>query len=165
MTEGTHMMVQKLRVQRGWSQEQLAELSGLNVRTIQRIERGQTPSVESLKAIASVFEIHFDSLREQPDMTTPANVTVPNDEALALMRVQKIKGFYLHAAQYVIVMTVFCIGNALLYPRYFWAGWVAFSWGIGLIIHGLQGFELVPFLNGDWERRQVEKQLGRKLSS
>ena len=46
------MLVQKLRLQRGWSQQQLAELSGLNVRTIQRIEKGQEPSVESLKSLA-----------------------------------------------------------------------------------------------------------------
>ena len=36
------MLVQKLRLQRGWSQEQLAVVSGLSVRTIQRIERGQS---------------------------------------------------------------------------------------------------------------------------
>jgi transcriptional regulator with XRE-family HTH domain len=36
------MLVQKLRLQRGWSQQQLAELSGLNVRTIQRIEKGKS---------------------------------------------------------------------------------------------------------------------------
>jgi transcriptional regulator with XRE-family HTH domain len=38
------MLIQKLRLQRGWSQEQLAELSGLSVRTIQRLERGQQPA-------------------------------------------------------------------------------------------------------------------------
>ncbi len=38
------MLVQKLRLQRGWSQEQLATVSGLSVRTIQRIERGQSAS-------------------------------------------------------------------------------------------------------------------------
>ncbi len=61
------MLIQKLRLQRGWSQEQLAELSGLSVRTIQRLERGQTASVESLKALASVFETDFSRLKE-PDM-------------------------------------------------------------------------------------------------
>ncbi|WP_309247253.1 helix-turn-helix transcriptional regulator [Shewanella sp. VB17] len=34
------MIVRKLRLQRGWSQEHLSQLSGLSVRTIQRIERG-----------------------------------------------------------------------------------------------------------------------------
>ncbi|MDE0956956.1 MAG: helix-turn-helix transcriptional regulator, partial [Pseudomonadales bacterium] len=40
------MIVRKLRIQRSWSQDQLAQMSGLNIRTIQRIERGQTPSFE-----------------------------------------------------------------------------------------------------------------------
>jgi transcriptional regulator with XRE-family HTH domain len=37
------MLIQKLRLQRGWSQEQLAELSGLSVRTIQRLEGDKLP--------------------------------------------------------------------------------------------------------------------------
>ena len=82
------MLIQKLRLQRGWSQEQLAELSGLSVRTIQRLERGHAASTESLKAIGSVFEIDFSQLQE-PVMDTPQtpNVTprdLPSDEALAL---------------------------------------------------------------------------------
>ena len=40
MTDDSPLLIQKLRLQRGWSQEQLAELTGLSVRTIQRIERG-----------------------------------------------------------------------------------------------------------------------------
>jgi transcriptional regulator with XRE-family HTH domain len=53
------MLIQKLRLQHGWSQEQLAELSGLSVRTIQRIEGGKTASVESLKSLGAIFEIDF----------------------------------------------------------------------------------------------------------
>jgi len=34
------MLIQKLRLQWGWSQQQLAKASGLSVRTIQRIEAG-----------------------------------------------------------------------------------------------------------------------------
>ena len=48
------MNIQKLRLQRGWSQQQLAELSGLSSRTIQRIENWLSVSVESLKSLASV---------------------------------------------------------------------------------------------------------------
>jgi transcriptional regulator with XRE-family HTH domain len=58
------MLVQKLRLQRGWSQQQLAELSGLNVRTIQRIEKGQEPSVESLKSLAAVFNVDFSTHKQ-----------------------------------------------------------------------------------------------------
>lgn len=156
------MLIQKLRLQRGWSQEQLAELSGLSVRTIQRLERGQTASVESLKALASVFEIDFSSLKE-PDMDAPQTANIRNDEALALAHVRKIKAFYLHLAQYVVIVGALAIVNLLTVPQYLWVGWVAFGWGIGVVAHGLRVFDKAPFFNGAWERRQVEKYLGREL--
>ena len=57
------MLVQKLRLQRGWSQEQLADLNLTSVRTIQRLETGYTASVDfSLKALAAAFEINSISL-------------------------------------------------------------------------------------------------------
>lgn len=59
------MIVRKLREKNGWSQEQLAEFAGLNVRTIQRIESGQKASMESLKCLASVFEIEISTLTEE----------------------------------------------------------------------------------------------------
>lgn len=161
------MLIQKLRLQRGWSQEQLAELSGLSVRTIQRIERGQTASAESLKALASVLEVDFSTLKE-PEMDTPpdANMSaqpMPADEALALAHVRKIKAFYMHLAQYVIIVGALAILNLVTVPQYLWVGWVAAGWGLGVLIHGLRVFDKVPFLNGDWEKREVEKYLGREL--
>lgn len=56
------MIVKKLRIKNKWSQEQLAEFSGLNVRTIQRVESGSKASIETLKCLASVFEIEIDKL-------------------------------------------------------------------------------------------------------
>ncbi len=51
-----------LRTARHWSQEQLATLSGLNLRTIQRLESGAKASVESVRALAAVFEVPAESL-------------------------------------------------------------------------------------------------------
>ena len=59
------MLIQKLRLQRGWSQAQLAELSGLSTRTIQPLERGQGASFESLKALGA--SIWGGLLRTQGD--------------------------------------------------------------------------------------------------
>ncbi|HEY1934304.1 MAG TPA: helix-turn-helix transcriptional regulator [Acetobacteraceae bacterium] len=95
MTKETGMLVQKLRLQRGWSQEQLAVLCALSARTIQWVERGQTAGAESLKALASVFEVDFLDLKEA-DMDKPNTLTVSAEEALAFARVRRIKGFYLH---------------------------------------------------------------------
>ena len=156
------MLIQKLRLQRGWSQEQLAELSGLSVRTIQRLERGKTASVESLKALGAVFQIDFSTLQE-PEMNPTVSQDVSADEALALAHVRNIKDFYVHLAQYAVTIAFLAILNFSISPQYFWVVWVALAWGIGVLFHGIQTFDLIPFLSGQWEQRQVEKYLGRKL--
>ena len=51
------MIIRKLRLQRGWTQSQLAEMAGVTPRTILRIEQGQNPSLETCRALASVFEV------------------------------------------------------------------------------------------------------------
>ncbi len=155
------MLIQKLRLQRGWSQQQLAELSGISVRTIQRIERGQGASAESLKSLAAVFEIDFSSLHSESNMNTSQGVSP--EEALALRQVRKLKAFYMHLAQYVIVVLFLAVINFILSPTRLWVGWVALGWGIGVLVHGLNVFDRFPFLGAEWERKQVEKRLGRRL--
>ncbi len=160
------MLIQKLRLQRGWSQQQLADLSGLSVRTVQRIEQGQVASTESLKSLAAVFEIDFSTLQE-PGMNTTTAPASPAafdaDEALAFAQVRKLKGFYLHLAQYVVVVALLLGINLWTRPQYLWVGWVAMGWGIGVLFHGLRVFERYSPFGAEWEKKQVEKRLGRKI--
>ena len=159
------MLIQKLRLQRGWSQQQLADLSGLSVRTIQRIEQGQVASTESLKSLAAVFEIDFSKLQEPGMNTTAPALTAAFDaeEALAFSQVRKLKGFYLHLAQYIVVVTLLMGINLWTRPQYLWVGWVAMGWGIGVLFHGLRVFERYSPFGAEWEKKQVEKRLGRKI--
>ncbi|MEJ8309224.1 2TM domain-containing protein [Agrobacterium larrymoorei] len=159
------MLVQKLRLQRGWSQEQLATVSGLSVRTIQRIERGQSASLETLATLASIFEIDVSQLtvEKEPDMQSLAVNSREAEEAIAFERVRKIKKFYLHVAQYVLVIAMLVVINLVTSPHYFWAIWPALGWGVALALNGMTTFDLVPFLNAAWERKKVEDYLGRKL--
>jgi len=126
------------------------------------LERGQTPSAESLKAVAAVLEVDFGALREA-HMTPSANQSVSADEALALARVRKIKGFYIHVIEYVLIVGFLVAVNLLTSPRYFWVLWAAIPWALALGLYGLRVFDRIPFLNADWERRAVERYLGRKL--
>ncbi len=59
------MILKELRISRHLSQEQLAQMSGLNVRTIQRIESGHNASVESLKCLAAVLEVDIETLTRE----------------------------------------------------------------------------------------------------
>ena len=156
------MLVQKLRLQRGWSQQQLAELSGLNVRTIQRIEKGQEPSVESLKSLAAVFNVEFSTLKEQ-GMDNAVSENQSAEEILAFNQVRKLKGFYIHLAQYVLVIAVLTVINALTTPNRWWVQWVIMGWGVGVFFHWLQISERFGLFGSKWEKEQVEKRLGRKL--
>ncbi|NVK22769.1 MAG: helix-turn-helix transcriptional regulator [Kangiellaceae bacterium] len=58
-------MVKRLRQKNNWSQEQLATMCGLSIRTIQRVENGQSASLETLKSLASVFETDVSKLTEE----------------------------------------------------------------------------------------------------
>jgi len=49
------MLIRTMRRERGWTQEQLALILGVNVRTVQRLENGGAPSLETAQALASAF--------------------------------------------------------------------------------------------------------------
>lgn len=55
-------LIRKYRAERLWSQEQLAKVSGLGLRTIQRLESRGSASQETIKALAAVFEQKPESL-------------------------------------------------------------------------------------------------------
>ena len=61
-------LIVNLRNARSWSQEELAQATGLNLRTVQRIEREGAISLQSKKALASVFDMQMNELDyHEPD--------------------------------------------------------------------------------------------------
>src|ERR1700730_12443244 len=59
------MNLRFLREQKLLSQERLAQMSGLSLRTIQRLEAGHRVSYASLRALAVTLEINVDSLERE----------------------------------------------------------------------------------------------------
>lgn len=56
--------VRKLRTEHGWSQEQLAAVSALSLRTVQRVEAEGVASLETRKSLAAAFEVQLADLAE-----------------------------------------------------------------------------------------------------
>lgn len=161
------MLVQKLRLQQGWSQQQLASMSGLSVRTVQRIENGQKPSVESIKSLAAVFEVDFLTL--QGALTMQTSLSTPNTamqldsaEQQAYKRVRKLKRFYTRLVTFFIVMLFLTFVNWLTSPNYWWVIWVFLGWGLSFAIHAVHLFLYLPMFDANWEKRELDKQLKRK---
>lgn len=71
--------IRAMRVEKGWSQENLAALAGVSVRTIQRIETRGVISLESRMALASAFGIDVKalSLQARPQTQVPAKAPAP----------------------------------------------------------------------------------------
>lgn len=149
-----------MRLQRGWSQDQLSELSGLSVRTIQRIERGQKPGLESLKSLAAVFEIEINDLQTEPDRKHSSELK--DDEKVAMEQVTKIKNFYSNLVTYIFVIILLFVINYVTNPDTIWAWWPALGWGIGIVSHGLRAFEIINIFTPEWEKKQIEKRIVRK---
>ena len=86
--------LKKLRLEYKWSQTQLAELSGLSLRTIQRIENGEKPSMDSIKALSTLFEIDF-IISNNPEQIKE------QDEYY-----KKLKSFFLKTGLFLIVQVI-----------------------------------------------------------
>ncbi len=68
-------LIRTEREKRAWSQEHLAEVTGLSLRTIQRIETAGAASFESVRALAAVLDLDAAALRlEDP---APAAAKLP----------------------------------------------------------------------------------------
>ena len=118
-------------------------MSGLSIRTIQRIERGQTPGLESVKSLAAVFDVHVESLPMENDMTQDDQIDKTEQQAMEYVR--DIKGFYSHAIKYVVVISLLFVINLATDASYIWAWWPMLGWGIGLLSHGLNVKCLICF--------------------
>ena len=160
------MIIRKLRLQRSWSQQQLAEYSGLSIRTIQRLEKGRVPSEESAKCLAAVFEVDsnellacFDSL-PKPEATMNS-LEVTQAEQRAMAEVQEVMAFYKHLISYCLVIPFLWIINWITSSEYLWAIWPTLGWGLCLSIHGVTALGLFKLFSPEWEKRQIEKRLNR----
>lgn len=153
------MIVRKLRLQRGWTQEHLAELTGLSVRSIQRLERGESASLETLNSMAAVFEVDR-SILKSGDSPVPNTTSVTPEEESAIQYVKGVKDFYGHLFMYFLFVTVFGFFLGFAHPLILWG---SIGWGIGVTVHGLNVFEVINFLGPNWEKKQIEKRLGRPL--
>lgn len=168
------MIVKKLRLQKCWSQEQLAEMADLSIRTIQRVEKGQKPSMETLKALASVFEVNIVQLQtgETPmhedikhTEENPQKVAIEEDERAALNYVEKIKEFFTHLFLFIVFAIVILIKKDITDLSFMLP---LLMWTIGVIVHGLMAFEYINLdrfnlFSPNWEKKIIEKKIGRKL--
>ncbi|ODB33286.1 hypothetical protein BB427_22720 [Pseudoalteromonas sp. BMB] len=60
--------VKLLRTEKSWTQQHLADASGVSLRTIQRVESDGTASKETVMSLCAVFEVSQSKLIDLADM-------------------------------------------------------------------------------------------------
>jgi len=123
--------IKRWRTERGWSQEHLAELAGVGLRTIQRIENGENASRDSLTALAAAFNVDVMALALDA-----------KSEAARMVRAEQLKGlavfrlvFWIHLGSWALGLLIFaaiCVAerSLVMLPPAMW-------WTVGLAGHGL----------------------------
>ena len=146
--------VKQLRLQRAWSQEQLAELAGLSVRTIQRIENGDRPGLETLSALAAVFEVNVAEISGESPEGHEESLDLRIEEAKA--RVERESRFFRSLT--VVVCVLLALLNWLTGADSYWSAWVAIIWGTLLAVKGLRLFVFGEWINS-WRQARLQRLL------
>lgn len=138
----TQMNIKKLRKQKHWSQDQLAQMSGLSIRTIQRIERDQKAGLESLKALSSVFGIEINELQREAVDAAGIIASEQDDLTKKDAYAQDVKGLYKLPA-----IAIFSLLSTFIFVVDETTGWgfigmMAVSWILIIGVYSMNTFDL-----------------------
>lgn len=125
--------LKRWREERFWSQEHLAELAGIALRTVQRIESGGTASRESITALAAAYNVDAAALTYAPEEKEVDAAQHKLEKSRSGLRLS----FLISLASWAFIMLVFAGisltdgpgGNTMMIP----AIWVT----VGIAGHGL----------------------------
>lgn len=150
--------VKKLRLERAWSQEQLAQLSSLSIRTIQRVENNEVPSLETLSALASVFNVSVSDLVLEPLTESPELDNRINEARFQVKNEIRLLKAVIVA---VIVCSIMYVVNYIHSPELNWPIWVITIWGGILFIKSLKLF-ILDKLFLKWQEKRLLSLTKRK---
>ncbi|MED5549889.1 MAG: helix-turn-helix transcriptional regulator [Pseudomonadota bacterium] len=121
--------IKRWREERHWSQEHLAELAGIGLRTVQRIENGEQASRDSLTALAAAFQVDALALCVDPEEEAARTIRTKNARVTAGLRLS----LWIHLAGYVLGMIIFTginigTGSSVML-------WATIWWTVGAAAH------------------------------
>ena len=144
------MNIRELRKEKFWSQDQLAQMSGLSIRTIQRIERDQKAGLESLKALSAVFDIEISELQREAVDAVGIVSAEQTDEAKKEAYAAGVKGLYKLTA-----LAIFSLVSTYIFVVDDTTGWgfiglMAVSWVVIVGVYSINTFDL---FGDEWKEK------------
>lgn len=132
--------IRAMRMDRAWSQEHLASLAGLSVRTIQRVETRGVISLESRMALASAFGVDVGALNPQRRQTTASTAAlIPGAPATATSPGQAPSSDDTQTRRwliYALVCGMLVAINLYQHGGVSWSIYPLAGWGTALLLRG-----------------------------
>lgn len=123
--------VKRWREEHHWSQEHLAELAGIGLRTLQRIEKGEQASRESIKALAAAFNVDMSALALDPDAHVEQVLRDRQSKASSALRLS----LWIHLASFLIGAVTFTGISLGIGGDQFAMKWPLIWWVIAIVSH------------------------------
>lgn len=130
--------IRSLRLDRAWSQEHLADLAGVSVRTIQRLEQGHPASLETTKALAAAFDVPASHV-SAPSHTTEEDLAM-TDATLAQNRPATTPwgGFKRTLILFAGINAGLAGINAVFTPDHWWFVYPLAGWGLAVVLKAVK---------------------------
>ena len=133
-------------------------MSGLSIRTIQRIERDQKAGLESLKALSSVFGIEISELQREAVDAAGIIAQEQDDVTKKEAYAQDVKGLFKLAA-----LAIFSLISTFIFVVDETTGWgfigmMAVSWIVIIGVYSMNTFDLF----GDEWKDEIWKKKTRR---
>ncbi|HGE8275693.1 TPA: helix-turn-helix domain-containing protein [Serratia marcescens] len=148
--------IRPLRLEKGWSQEQLATIAGLSTRTVQRIENGEQASLETLTATAAALGVQVRDLNAQPQQTIEE---APDEQRLRRQVAAEGKLLSMAVRFAVIGVMLFAI-NWFTHPHYLWSLWAIGGMSLALVMRAVRTL-LLRNVFSRWQEQRLAQKLRR----
>ncbi|WP_148876537.1 helix-turn-helix domain-containing protein [Serratia marcescens] len=151
--------IRPLRLEKGWSQEQLATIAGLSTRTVQRIENGEQASLETLSAIAAALNVQVSDLNAPPAQQAMAEEEASEEQRLRRQVAAEGKLLSMAVRFAVIGVMLFAV-NWFTHPQYLWSLWAIGGMSVALVMRAVRTL-LLHSVFSRWQEQRLAHKLRR----
>ena len=154
ITEEENNLIIKNNIQ---TKEVLKEGTGVGLRNIQQRYNLLTNRPVSIQKNEEIFQVSIPLLTKNTTIVTTQETYISEKKyERAKERVEKLKGFYIHFAIYIIMVPFFIFLN-IKSTGFPWAVFPIVGWGFGVAGHAMEAFDYNPLLGKNWEEKKIKK--------
>lgn len=140
------------------SKQVLKESTGVGLKNIRERYELLTNRPVQITNDSKQFSVAIPMLTKETMTMNSQDIYISEKKySQAKEQVEKLKGFYIHFAIYLLFVPVFIWLNYISRAGFPWAIFPIGGWGFGVLSHAAETFNYNPFFGKDWEERKIKE--------